>query len=386
MAELKKGVSRFQFVGKVKINDKTFALNQKGKNNPNFVFNQMNLGIDCGTQESNIVFAKMMAGYDTSKDGILYCHGVKQDGERIIDDYEHQIQVPFSKRFEERDDLGESCYTVIGIVKDVNDKVVPKKFLSQYDAIQYLNENLKDGMVVNVKGTLKYSSYNGKTQTERTITSIWLSNAETKDFRAGFEQTVWFTQDGFTGEPDDKGYLTLYGYVVDYYNKDIKNVCYPYSISIDTKAMPKYNIIIETYLRPKNPDGVNKVNIEGRFIKTDNTVDITYEELSDDLKKMVDVGLLTQEDALGRAIGSARGESKVVLKSICTKKDTDTGVVTLLIDSENSKVEDIIKVPEKTEAEEVLDSVGSESKPVAKTIEAVPVSDDLINDLFGTSI
>jgi hypothetical protein len=92
--------------------------------------------------------------------------------------------------------------------------------------------------------------------------------------------------------------------------------------------------------------------------------------------------MLTQEEALGRAIGSSHGEFKTLFKSICTKNDKDTGVTTLLIDKENSKREDIVLVPEKSEAEEVLDSVGSEAKKKT-TNDDGGVSQDILNDLFG---
>ena len=382
MTEIKKGISRFQLLGKVKINDKTFAINQKGKNNSSYVFNQLNLGVDCGVEEPNVIFATMMDGYDTVKGKTIYCHGIKTENGKTTDDFDNQILVPFAEREEERDDIADSCYITIGIAKDTNDKTVSKKFLSAYDAIAYLKENLVDGTTVSLRGNLKYTTYQGKTQQKREITSIWISSAEKKDFKAAFEQQVWFTQDGFNEKVDEDGFINIYGYVADYFNKDVKNVCYPFSCSIDTKAMPKYEIIIKNYLRPEKSDGVNKVSIEGRWTKTDNTVELTYEDLSEDLKAQVDLGMLTKEEALGRAVGNSHGEFKTLFKSICTKNDKETGIITLLIDKENSKTEDIILPPEKTEAEEVLDSVGSEVKKKSTGDEG-GISQDALNDLFG---
>ena len=383
MTEIKKGISRFQLLGKVKLNDKTFALNQKGKNNSNYVFNQLNLGVDCGVEEPNVIYAGLLGGYDTVKDSTIYCHGVKTDDNgKVTDDYDTPIQVAFKDRYVERDDIAESCYIVIGIVKDTNGNTVKKRFLSEYDAVAYLKENLVDGSTVSVRGNLKFTSYQGKTQCKREIVSIWVSTAEQKDFKASFEQQVWFTQDGFNEQPDEDGFMNIYGYVPDYFNKDVKNVCYPFTLAIDTKAMPKYPIIIKNYLRPEKAENVNKVSLEGRWVKTDNSVEITYEDLSEDLKAQVDLGMLTAEEALGRAVGSSRGEFKTLFKSICTKKD-DAGLITLIIDKENTKVEDIVLPPEKTESvEEVLNSVGTSAKKKPNDSDD-GVSQDVLNDLFG---
>ena len=384
MTDLKKGVSRFQLLGTAKINDKTFAINQKGKNNSNYIFNQLNLGIDCGNGEPNVIYTTLMDGYDTIKGKTIYCHGEKTDDNgKKVDDYEKQILVNFADRELENEEIAESCYITVGIVKDTEGNIIKKKFLSAYDVVAYLKENLKEGMVVSVRGNLKFTVYQGKTQMKREMTSIWISNAEKKDFKAAFEQQIWFTQDGFNEKVDEDGYMPIYGYVVDYYDKDVKNVCYPFSLNINTVAMPKYETIIKNYLRPDKKENVNKVSVEGRWVKTDNTVEVTYEDLSQDLKDQVDLGMLTEEEALGRVVGNQRGEFKTLFKSICTRKDSKTGVITLLVDKDNSKVEDIVLPPEKTEAEKVLDSVGSEVKKKTTSDDDGAVSQDVLNDLFG---
>ena len=383
--EIKKGISRFHLLGTAKVVDDnknhTFTLNQKGTNNPNYIFNQANIGVDCGKDGNNIIYASLIGGYDTTKDTNLYCHGIKTVDGKQQEDFENQILVSFKDRFEERTDIAKSCYITIALNKDVNNNFIEKKFLSAYDAVAYLQENLKDGMTISVRGNLKYTQYQGKTQVKREITSIWLSTAEKADFKATFEQTVWFTQESF-GEKDENGYLPLYTYVVDYYNKDVKNVCYPFQFEIDTNALSKYELIINNYLKPKNPEFVNKVVIEGRWVKTDNSTEISYEDLSEDLKQMVELGMLDEKEALGRAIGSNRGEFKTLFKSICTKKDSETNAITLLIDGENTKVEDIVKAPETTKTEEVLSQVGAQTSTTPAKKEDDTGDDGIFAELF----
>lgn len=63
--------------------------------------------------------------------------------------------------------MGDLCYLTVGIERDKGGKVYYKKFLAPYDMIAYINENLEDGMVINVKGNLKYSMYNDELQVKR---------------------------------------------------------------------------------------------------------------------------------------------------------------------------------------------------------------------------
>ena len=61
------------------------------------------------------------------------------------------------------------CFIQIGFEKTESGKVFYQKFLSEYDAIAYLNDHLHDGDKVYVSGTLKYSVYNGTTQVKKAM-------------------------------------------------------------------------------------------------------------------------------------------------------------------------------------------------------------------------
>ena len=171
-------VSSFTLIGKAKINDYTFKINEKSEKSA-WIYNSLNLGVDCG-EKYGVVYSEMMGGYSDNGNSIIYAHGKKDDGS---DDFEQQITVDWEDRNNESvlKTIGDLCFITIGLEKTNEGKTFYKKFLSAYDAIQYIKEHLEEGMVVNVKGSIKYSSYNGKTQTKKNITSIALSKVDSEN-------------------------------------------------------------------------------------------------------------------------------------------------------------------------------------------------------------
>ena len=112
------------------------------------------------------VYAELMGGYGAERDNVVYVHGKDEDGK---DDFENRFTIDWDDRFDEKilESVGDLCFMTVGLEKDKNGKVFYKKFLTPYDMIAYINENLEDGMVVNVKGQLKYSSYEGNVKVRK---------------------------------------------------------------------------------------------------------------------------------------------------------------------------------------------------------------------------
>ena len=152
-------VSNFTLIGKPKINkDYTYGIDERGKNNTNFVYNTLNIGIDCG-EKYGVVYAEMMGGYNENSNNIIYAHG-KDDDDR--DDYDNKIEVAWEDRFDDSilETIGNGCFITVGLETTTKgNKTFYKKFLSAYDAIVYIQEHLTEDMTVNVKGKLKYSMY-----------------------------------------------------------------------------------------------------------------------------------------------------------------------------------------------------------------------------------
>ena len=167
--EKKNWSNSFMLIGEAKINDYTYKLDEKAGQS-DWIYNSLNLGVYCG-ETCGTVYAELMGGYGAERDNVIYVHGKDENGK---DDFSNKFTIDWEDRFDETilESVGDLCYLTVGIERDKGGKVYYKKFLAPYDMIAYINENLEDGMVVNVKGNLKYSMYNDELQVKKEINSV----------------------------------------------------------------------------------------------------------------------------------------------------------------------------------------------------------------------
>ncbi|MDD5980186.1 MAG: hypothetical protein PUC23_03640, partial [bacterium] len=225
-------VSNFNLIGKPIINDFTFKLNEKSEKS-NWIYNALNLGIDCG-ENAGCVYCELMGGYSEENENKIFAHGKKDDGS---DDFDSQIVVDWEDRFNDDilEEIGDLSFITVGLEKTDKDKTFYKKFLSAYDAIAYIKEHLSEDMVVNVKGNLKYSTYNDVVQVRKNITSIVLSKVDdASKYKATFTQSILIDRysASLKNIDKDKGVMYVDARVLDYV-KEINGVevkgQYPYN-------------------------------------------------------------------------------------------------------------------------------------------------------------
>ena len=186
--EKKNWSNSFMLIGEAKINDYTYKLDAKAGQS-DWIYNSLNLGVYCG-ETCGTVYAELMGGYGAERDNVIYVHGKDENGK---DDFSNKFTIDWEDRFDETilESVGDLCYLTVGIERDKGGKVYYKKFLAPYDMIAYINENLEDGMVVNVKGNLKYSMYNDELQVKKEINSVVLSKVnDSSKYCAKFTQTM----------------------------------------------------------------------------------------------------------------------------------------------------------------------------------------------------
>ena len=241
---LKKGKAGFTLIGKAKVTDKTFNLDNTYDSG--WTDNQMYLGVDCGN--GNMVYGEMRGGFFPDDDNIL--RGFSKD-DRDDSGKSKQIEIAWEDRFNEDllDTIADTSFITVGVEKDVKGKTVYKKFLSAYDAVEYLNENLADGMIVNVKGNIGYSEYEDNVSVKKEITSIVLSKVEDEaDFKATFTQTILLDSNSIGKKDEEKNTITLSAYVIDYVGKPKingkkveikKNVTYPKQFEVAINENPE---------------------------------------------------------------------------------------------------------------------------------------------------
>ena len=322
---LKKGKASFTLIGKAKINDYTFDLDHEYDSG--WTSNNMNIGIDCG--DGNVVYAEMSGGYFPAKynrDNKVYVHGVKvDDNGKNVDDYENTFTIDWDDRNDSSilETIGKGCFITVGIEKDEKGNTFYKDFLTEYDAVQYLSEHLADETVVNVKGVISYETDGEKVYIKKKINNIALSKAESDKFKATFVQTI-LLDDGSIGKPDkEKNTIPMSVYVVDYIGKPKingqkievkKNFAIPVNMEfgIGENAELAAKQLSKFFKAKKNE--IIEMTVEGNLIEGGSIVNITTDDIPDDIKELIEMGFYSEEEALAKcAVGNTSREKRMII-------------------------------------------------------------------------
>lgn len=322
---LKKGKASFTLIGKAKINDYTFDLDHEYDSG--WTSNNMNIGIDCG--DGNVVYAEMSGGYFPAKynrDNKVYVHGVKvDDNGKNVDDYENTFTIDWDDRNDSSilETIGKGCFITVGIEKDEKGNTFYKDFLTEYDAVQYLSEHLTDETVVNVKGVIAYETDGEKVYIKKKINNIALSKAESDKFKATFVQTI-LLDDGSIGKPDkEKNTIPMSVYVVDYIGKPKingqkievkKNFAFPVNMEfgIGENAELAVKQLSKFFKAKKNE--IIEMTVEGNLIEGGSIVNITTDDIPDDIKELIEMGFYSEEEALAKcAVGNTSREKRMII-------------------------------------------------------------------------
>lgn len=358
--EKKNWVSSFNLIGKPKISEEyTFKIDQRSEQSK-WVYNSMNLGIDCG-EKYGVIYCEGMGGYGEENKNVIYAHGKNDDG---TDDFSKQIVVDWDDRFNEDvlEKIGDMSFITIGLRKTDKGKTHYEKFLSMYDAIAYVKEYLREDMVVNVRGTLKYSVYNDVVQVRKNITNIALSNAEdASKYKASFSQSILIDKDSASLKniDKDKGVMYVDAKVLDFlkeYNGiklvnakgEEKGGQFPYDKQFefefpDLSNEKQCKLICDKLFKVKKD--ITQINFEGEFIEGGASVTATWDDVPNDIKELVAMGLYTEEQALARCSSNGNRERRMVLKNPVIRmvgEDKDNKVPVIQVFEEQYKEEDLI--------------------------------------------
>ena len=313
-------VSNFTLIGKPKINDYTFKIDEISEKS-NWRYSSLNLGVDCG-ETYGVVYCEMMGGYSEEGSSVIYAHGKNDDGS---DNFEEQIIVDWDDRNNEEilETIGDLSFITVGLEKTDKGKTFYKKFLSAYDAIAYIKEHIDEDTVVNVKGTLKYSTYNDKTQCKKIINSIALSKADdVSKYAARFTQSMLLDKDSASLKTVDKekGIMYIDARVLDYVKEingnEIKGQ-YPFSkqfeyIFPDLSNAEQCKKIMDKLFKVKK--GITQATFEGDLIEGGAVVTATLDDIPDDIKELIECGVFTEEEALVKCSSNGNREQRMIIR------------------------------------------------------------------------
>lgn len=319
---LKKGKATFNFIGKAKVNDYTFDLDHTYDSG--WTSNIMNIGIDCGN--GNIVFAEMSSGYFPNKENKINVHGVKQDeNNKTVDDYDNKFTIDWEDRNDKDilETIARGDFITVGIEKDEKGNTFYKSFITAYDAVEYLSEHLADETVVNVRGNIVYETDGERVYIKKKITSFVLSKCEPDKYKATFTQTI-LLDDGSIGKPDKtKNTIPVSAYVIDYIGKpkingkkiEVKqNFTIPVTYELEINENPELTArqIAKLYKAKKNE--IIEITVEGNLVEGGSIVNITEDDIPDDIKELIELGLYTEEEALAKcAVGNTSREKRMII-------------------------------------------------------------------------
>lgn len=314
----KNWTSRFNLVGRPKLGDYTFKMDEHS-NKSSWIYNSMNLCLDCGEKFGNC-YSNMMGGYSPERATTLYVHGKDENGR---DDFGIRMEIDWDDRFDEDllNKVGDMNFIKVGLERDVRGQTVTKKFLSPYDAIEYIHDNLTEDMVVNVSGNLRYSTYNDHVTINKDITSIYLSRVEDpKDFHASFTQSVIIDKESCNTKDIDKdtGIMPIDAIVLDYikeFNGHEIRGQWPYHMNMeyqfDLSDKDKVKKIYEKLFKVKK--GYTQITFDGEFVSNGGTVTPTIDDIPEDIRSLIGI-VYTEAEALEQCATSANRENHMFLK------------------------------------------------------------------------
>ena len=308
-------VSSFKLVGRAKINDNSFKIDEVSQSG--WCYNNLNLGVDCG-EKYGVTYANLMGGYSQVKDNIIYVHGKKEDG---TEDWENIFTINWDDRLDEEilDTLGDMCFIKVGLENTENGKLYTQKFLAAYDAINYIKEHLTNDTVINVQGNLKYNFYQGNVTMQRDIKSIFLSKAEPENFKASFAQSILIDNDSINLKEDvdtNRKCVLIHARVLDYIKELNGNTIkgqypLPFTFEYEYESEEIFKKVYKLLFKVKK--NIRQINFEGDFINTGATVQATMDDVTDDVKALIAMGLYTEEEILTKYAAQGGIERRYVL-------------------------------------------------------------------------
>lgn len=365
MAELKRTYGSFEAIGILSLYGKTveekqeslnkmFELNQQSKNGK--LYSRFVISLNCG--KDRLSFATISGTEDMGKENGFFAHSK--------DDFNATRRIPYESRFDE-DELADTSfndYIYVGLERGTNPVTnkaytIGKKFLSPYDAINYIAQTIGDNQVLHIRGKIDYSVYKGKVQVRKNITSITLAYNNKgqiptqEEYFSTFKEILLLDINSCPNQ-EDGGLYPINAYVnIDYLdNKGVRSiVTAPRTIYASKTEIPKWiESIVPKYLRPQSPLDIWVAEIMGHYSYSRvETEDANILELADpvkypqfaDLISMYQDGLVSEDELVGKMVVSNKSKETALFSRPSTIYDKTTEKDVLNIDKQKYKMSDL---------------------------------------------
>jgi hypothetical protein len=339
MEKLRKTRNHFTAIGYVSVNELSFVLD-KENNNGNYCFSKANLKLNFN---GDSMYFESFGGFNQDsitkqyKQTKIYLNN-KNNNDMFVVDFEDRENEQIIEM------ASPNNFKKIGIYKDSDNKLEIKTFVTEYDMIKYLSENLEDGKLVKITGNINYQENSGKVYAKYIIKNLFVIDELRKNDQLGcyFNQEIIVTSDSVDLKNINDGEITINSTIVDYCSKLKENKPLHKSFYIklnkdNPKEISAMSLFVKNYLKPE------KETIRSIYLKckiTSSLVDekISENDLTDDLKALIDAGFMTLEDVLQSTSSKTTSESKMyILEPVIIKNSSGK----LSVDIDDQKYKDL---------------------------------------------
>lgn len=350
---LAKGKSQFEVVGTVgKIGEWTFKIDTKSDSG--YLYSSAQLNINTGN--NNVVRVEAMGGCYPNSTGNTIRVRSKENNERFEIEWEDR------KNEAVLENVSDFDFITVALEKDTKGNLFYKKFLTWYDAVDYVKDNIQEGMVVKVKGNLNWSEYNDIIKARKNIQSIYLATATPEEYHATFTQTVLLESDAVdkSHAKEDK-IVDINAKVVDY-DKLIKKqrpFDFTYKVKLEDGKEKACLAVVSKFLTVGDKKVLRELAVDGNIVEGAEVGSVSVDDISDELRELIECGIYTEEEILGKM--AVKGDKVVnfYITKPHVQKDKE-GVTKVFMDDKKYTLEDLF-------VEAGSETVESAPKATAKT-------------------
>lgn len=297
-----------------------------GTNNKNYFYRKIKFGVKCSN--GSTIFPEMMGGYDTKKPLAIKKRN-KSNEEMVIE---------WNDRFNKSklDEMGHLQKLHLNLL--TNEAENTNVFLHEFDFIEALKNGLQKDMRVKVKGNIAINRYKNKQgefkeNLQFTIKDVYLAKEDDVDgvrcdvdflYKEGALNDILYKEEG-------KILVECYGTKYDSEMKDNEVLQIP-NVLIDKQTIVNGNKklmsnpeltekLIEMYKKYFECDKneVKEMKWQGEIFIGRPQVEITFDDLDEDTKMYIEMGIMTLEEAIKQRSGSNFGDRTVELRLVKPK-------------------------------------------------------------------
>lgn len=364
---LYKGQARFEIIGEVgKIGDWTYKIDERSDSG--FLYSSARLNINAG--EGNAISVEGMGGYFPNKPSNVIKVRSKEGSTRFDIDWSDRNNESILENVSDYD------FITVALEKDTHDKLFYKKFLSMYDAVDYIKEHLREGMVVKARGNFTFGEYNNMTQLRKTFNSIILSSAQPEEYKSTFIQTVLLNDKSLdkSHAKEDK-IIDVHSQVIDYDKILRKNRPFDYTYKIalaDGKESAMLAMIKKFFTVGK--DVIREIIVEGNLFEGADVGEIQMTEIPQDLQDLIDCGIYTEEEIRGKMAVRGNKVTRLLITKPHIKKNKE-GIVQTFVDDEKLTLADLFVTADEPEADVSPKTIASPASSTSTDVPSVEAGD-----------